>query len=75
MSPPLLPQDITMTEETEPCLACSIAFVPGDKYFPDVSGGFLHAGCCGPERESYVNADGEPLGPDDALPEPSIWED
>ena len=55
-----------MTSET--CFACEIAFVAGDKYFSDVSGGFLHADCCGPERESYVNAAGEPLGPDGAIP-------
>lgn len=61
-----------MTDDIK-CIACAKYFTEGDAYFADVSGGFLHAECCGPERESYVGEDGEPLKPGDPLPEPSIW--
>ena len=68
-----------MTADTErevpACIACRATLKPGDPYFWDVGGGFLHAECCGPEREGYVNADGEPLGENDPLPTPSIWTD
>ena len=54
------------------CLACATPLKTGDRYYPDASGGFLHEKCCGPERESYTLND-EPLGPEDAIPEPYIW--
>lgn len=56
----------------ERCMACDRVLVPGDPIYDDASGGTLHAGCCGPERESYTLG-GDPLGPDDAIPEPDIW--
>jgi len=56
----------------ERCMACQRVLEPGDPVYDDASGGTLHAGCCGPERESYTLG-GEPLGPDDAIPEPDIW--
>jgi hypothetical protein len=59
---------------TEDCIACGKAFAVGDAWLPDASGGAIHFGCCGPERESYTNAEGDPLGPDDPIPEPLIWE-
>lgn len=59
--------------DAETCIACGVAFVSGDRYLPDNSGGAIHFDCCGPERESYCNADGDPLGPDEAIPEPQIW--
>jgi hypothetical protein len=57
------------------CLACREPLVDGDLVLHDVSGEWLHAACCGPERESYVkDADtGEPLGPDDAIPTGDAW--
>lgn len=58
---------------TETCIACSIPFKDGDRVLNDTSGGALHAACCGPERESYTNADGGPLGPDDPIPEGYLW--
>lgn len=60
--------------EEEPCFVCRVPFKPGDRFYFDLSGGCLHAECCGPERESY-HIDGEPLGPEDPIPEPEIWED
>lgn len=57
------------------CIACQGRLRGGDRYYADASGGFIHADCCGPERESYTGAGGDPLGPDEPIPEPSIWED
>jgi len=38
---------------------------------PDISGDLLHATCCGPERESYVNLEtGEPLKDGEPIPKP-----
>lgn len=56
------------------CIACDKPMVAGDKYFPDASGGFIHAACLGPERECYTRDD-EPLKDDDPIPEPYTWED
>lgn len=60
-------------DDVETCIACEVAFKEGDRVLSDVSGGALHAACCGPERESYTNGDGGPLGPDDPIPEGYIW--
>jgi len=58
--------------DAESCIACAEPLVDGDKVYPDTSGGFIHAACCGPGRESYV-ADGEPLKVGAPVPEPIIW--
>lgn len=60
-------------DDDETCIACDVAFKDGDRVLNDASGGALHAACCGPERESYTNGNGEPLGPDDPIPEGYIW--
>ena len=60
--------------EDEPCIACDLPIKPGDPYYPDVSGGNLHAECAGPERESFTGADGEPLKDGEPIPKPSIWQ-
>ena len=67
--------DLADTDEDDGlrCLACAKPFVQGDAYYADVSGGFLHADCCGPELESYVGADGEPLQDGEPIPEPLIF--
>jgi hypothetical protein len=58
------------------CIACAIPFKVGDKYLADYGGGFLHAACCGPERESYVDLEtGEPIAEGEPLPTPQIWVD
>jgi hypothetical protein len=57
---------------TEPCIACDKLMTDGDAYYPDAGGGFIHASCCGPERESYT-LNGEPLGPNDPIPAPAVW--
>lgn len=67
-----------MTEDAdhmERCIACDEPFLPSDRYLTDESGGFVHRACCGPEREGFTNGDGEPLGPDDPIPEGAIWGD
>lgn len=64
---------LTPDDDTETCIACDIAFKDGDMVLNDESGGALHTACCGPERESYVNGNGEPLGPDDPIPEGYRW--
>ncbi|MBW8815560.1 MAG: hypothetical protein JF588_19235 [Caulobacterales bacterium] len=62
-------------DDAECCMACEEPFKEGDRYYLDVSGGSLHAACAGPEREGYVKdvGTGDPLGPDDPIPEPLIW--
>ncbi|WP_244497767.1 dATP/dGTP pyrophosphohydrolase domain-containing protein [Aureimonas sp. AU40] len=62
-------------DDLESCLACNEPMKAGDKYLWDVSGDPIHAGCAGPERESYTKGDGEPLGPDDPIPTPLTWQD
>ncbi len=57
--------------EDEACPICGIAFQADDDCLHDFDLGIVHASCCGPERENYVNLDtGESLGPDDPLPTP-----
>lgn len=58
---------------TERCVACDDPFKAGELVLPDASGGTIHAACCGPERESYTNADGDPLGPNDPIPTGYPW--
>lgn len=62
-----------LREDVTHCIACDKPIVAGDKFYPDVDGGFLHAACTGPEREGYVGADGDPLKEGEPIPEPSIW--
>lgn len=54
------------------CIACAQPMVTGQGYLPDESGGVIHASCLGPERESYTR-NGKPLGPNDPIPTPHIW--
>lgn len=62
-------------DEPEECIACEKAFVAGDRYFLDLSGGCIHADCCGPEREGYVNLEtGESLAPGEPIQTPLIWD-
>lgn len=60
--------------DAETCIACEKRLEVGQRVMLDQSGGYIHADCCGPEREGYVNADGEPLGPNDPIPTGFIWE-
>lgn len=61
-------------DEAELCTACDVPFEDGDMvYWNSDDTGHLHAGCCGPERECYVNADGEPLKDGEPIPAPFAW--
>jgi len=60
-------------DEMETCIACAVPFVDGDMVYWDVGGGHLHEACCGPERECYVNADGNPLKDGAPIPRPHAW--
>ena len=64
---------MTASDGAERCLACDVPFRDGDEVYRDVSGDLIHAACCGPERASFVGADGEPLKDGDPLPEPWKW--
>lgn len=65
-------EDQEMSDQAETCIACSVAFKPGDTFLPDIGGGFIHMDCCGPEPESYVDLEtGAQLA---EKPEPLIWE-
>lgn len=57
-------------DDADSCIACAEPFLADDQVFNDVGGGTIHARCCGPERESYVGADGEPLKDGEPLPTP-----
>lgn len=62
-------------EEAETCEACGEALEEGDLvYWSADDSGHLHADCCGPERESYVNPDGSPLTDEDPIPSPFPYE-
>lgn len=65
----LAPRD----DDDLPCGICSLGFVEGDRCLTDVELGPVHADCCGPERESYVGADGEPLKDGEPIPTPWMW--
>jgi len=61
-------------DDAEPiCIACGEKIEDGDPVYNDMDGGFIHAECCGPGRESYTGPDGEPLADGDPIPEPWIW--
>lgn len=65
---------IDVGEDEERCTVCDVPFEDGGLVYWDASdAGHLHAECCGPERESYVNADGSPLADGEPIPEPFHW--
>jgi hypothetical protein len=57
-------------DDTDRCIACDVELNDGDLVHHDASGGLIHAACCGPERESYTDADGGPLKEGDPIPLP-----
>ncbi|MFK0336820.1 MazG-like family protein [Agrobacterium deltaense] len=65
------PSQLILQEDADCCIACDAPLVEGDLVYWDVSDtGYLHADCCGPERKSCVNEDGEPLKDGDPIPQP-----
>lgn len=55
---------------THRCFACGKPFADGEAVYEDVNEGTMHADCCGPEPESFVGPDGEPLKSGDPIPAP-----
>lgn len=50
------------------CMACQRPLSADDRVLLDDSGDYIHAKCCGPERDGYVGADGTPLKPHEPIP-------
>jgi len=65
--------DRAAAPKPETCIACAEAFKEGDLVYNDVNGGCVHAGCLGPEQESYVGADDKLLLVGEPLPKPHKW--
>ena len=61
-------------DAVERCIACDLPLTAGDMVLDDASGGAIHVACCGPERESYVGADGEPLKDGEPIPTGHLWQ-
>lgn len=66
--------DLQDAEHLEPaCIACDLVLKDGDVVLNDASGGIIHVACCGPEREAYTGADGEPLKDGEPIPAGYVW--
>lgn len=64
----------TTDEDAVACGICDVLLITGDRCLEDISLGTVHAACCGPERECYVNlTTGEPIAADAPLPQPWPW--
>ena len=61
---------------TDRCEVCNKPLIAGQRVMQDVELGTVHAACCGPEREAYVKdvETGEPLGPNDPIPQGYVYE-
>ena len=59
---------------THRCFACGKIFTVGEAVYEDVNEGTMHAACCGPEPESFVDAEGEPLKCGDPIPNPHPYQ-
>lgn len=54
----------------ERCFICAEPLIDGEMVLNDVSGGTGHRACFGEDREGHCNPDtGEPLAPDEPIPE------
>lgn len=54
------------------CFVCLEPIQAGDPVYWSEDG-YMHAGCCGPERECFFNADEAPLSEGEPVPRPLIW--
>ncbi|MCJ2128340.1 hypothetical protein [Methylobacterium sp. E-045] len=57
----------------EGCVYCGQPFHKGDLVLNEVEGGRGHITCMGPERDSYVDANGEPLKDGEPIPTGYPW--
>lgn len=65
------PSDDEVDDGRSKCFVCLEAFFDGDPvYYSD--DGYMHETCCGPDRDSFYNDDGE-LKEGDPVPRPLIW--
>ncbi|WP_375274447.1 DUF3850 domain-containing protein [Methylorubrum thiocyanatum] len=74
---PLAPHPAGQSEDDTPrCGICDKPLIAGQRVMQDVELGTVHAACCGPEREAYVKdiETGEPLGPNDPIPQGYVYE-
>lgn len=56
--------------EIERCFICEVAFADGELVLNDASGGTGHRACFGEDRGGYCDLEtGEPLTPDEPIPE------
>lgn len=57
------------------CIACALPLMPGDLVLDEIGeGGLIHAACCGPNRDGYCTADGDPLPLGEPLPTGWEWQ-
>jgi len=61
-------------DDAERCIACDKTLKAGERVLSDAEGGTIHTACCGPEREGYTKGNGEPLGPNDPIPQGYVYE-
>lgn len=63
-------------DDPERCEICGTPVIAGQRVMQDVELGTVHAACCGPEREAYVKdvETGEPLGPNDPIPQGYVYQ-
>lgn len=54
------------------CFVCLEPIEDGDPVYWSEDG-YMHAHCCGPERECFVNADEDSLQEGEPIPRPLIW--
>lgn len=77
MTPTDTLREAVADDDTPTCFICLQPFKAGDMVLPDMSGEVGHLTCFGTDREGFVKDldTGEPLGPDDPLPNGYRWSD
>lgn len=60
-------------DDVPACIACCEALKERDDVYHELSGGYVHASCLGPERENYYGDDERPLAEGEPIPAPWKW--